>query len=170
MIEFMVSKFSNLRIKLRFTIIFLSSIFLLSCNEVSLDENLENGLNNYRKSRAINHSIIDGYELKKWAFIKEDSINYKFIFQLNEDIDSDTVAKYGLGLVYFADKKYLPDNKEYLIALTQPNLISKGNYKYIIETVKPPTRKLDSIHVFLTGRNQYTEVIGNMIRLKNVQL
>jgi hypothetical protein len=146
------------------------SIILIGCNNLHKEPNLENGLKNYSKSRMIDESIIDGYVIKKWAFQKLDTATYQFIFQLNNDANNDTIEKYGLGFVYYANKEFLPNNNSYLMVQTQPTLISKGNFKYIIETVKPPTTNLDSLHIFLTGRKEYTGVIGNMVRLKNIKL
>ena len=149
---------------------FLALILMFGCSDRATEPSLENGLKNYRKVRIIDETIIKGYTIKKWAFKKLDSSHYEFIFQLNNDVNGDTIEKYGLGLVYFADKKYLPENKEFLIVQTKPTLISKGEFKYIVETVVPPITALDSLHIFLSGREGYTGVIGNMVRLKNVQL
>lgn len=149
---------------------FFISIIFLSCGDFTKEPDLENGLENYRKVRIIDESIIDGFVIKKWAYKKINSDHYQFIYQLNNDVNSDTIEKYGLGLVWFADKKHLKDNKGYLIVQTKPTLIRKGEFNYIIETVEPPNQILDSIHIFLTGRQEYTGVIGNMVRLKNVQL
>ncbi len=150
--------------------IFLLTTFFISCSDSSKELNLENGLKNYKKVRVIDESILDGYVIKKWAFKKVDSVSYQFIFQLNNDISVDTIEKYGLGLVYFADKKYLPGSKDHLIVQTKPTLISVGDFRYIIETVIPPVLELDSLHIFLSGRNGYDGVIGNMVRLKNIKL
>lgn len=149
---------------------FLPCLLFLSCGDQRLDDNLFNGLIEYKKVRFINETIIDGYDIKKWAFQEIDSLDYQFVFQLNEDAKSDTIEKYGLGLVYYTDKKFLPQNADYLIVVTQPALKTVGEFKYIIETVSPPAKNLDSIHFFLTGRDGYTGVIGNMVRLKNIKL
>lgn len=169
-IKFVKSAGEFLNFNKKYILLFLTSIVFLGCQDQNLEEDLVNGLKNYRKVRLVNETIIDGYEIKKWAFRKTNFITYEFVFQLNDDAKSDTIEKYGLGLVYYADQKYLPDDKSYLMIQTKPVLITRGNFKYIIETVAPPAIYLDSLHMFLTGRDGYTGVIGNMVRLKNIKL
>ncbi|MBT0607156.1 hypothetical protein [Aequorivita echinoideorum] len=150
-----------------FVLIMLSFI---SCQNYTLEKSLENGLSDYRKTRYINEKMLDGYFIKKIAFFKKDSLNYRFIFQLSDDAEKSVIEKYGLGLVYFADKKTLKDTNGYIIHQMKPNLKNYGKHKYIIETVLPPAQYLDSIHIYLSGRNNYTGVIGNMVYIKNIDL
>lgn len=149
----------------------ISTIFLLfSCSNDTLEYNLENGLAKYRKVRHINESFLEGYSVKKLAFFKSDSLNYKFVLQLNDDAVADTIAKYSFGMVVFTDKKYLPEGKNYLIWGTQPIIEKRGDYKYIVKDVETPIKYIDSLHLFLYNREGYNGVIGNMMRLKNIEL
>ena len=135
-----------------------------------MEPNLKNGLGSYRKIRHINEAFLEGYKIQKLAIFKTDSVNYNFVIQLNNDAIDDTVSKYSLGMVVFTDKKFLPPNNKYLIWGMQPQTKQYGNFKYIIKSVQTPIKHMDSLHLFLYSREGYKGVIGNMIRLKNIQL
>ncbi len=151
------------------SIFFLSNCFL-SCSDISLETNLEDGLTSYRKVRNINESFIEGYTVNKIAFFKKDSINYEFVLKLNNEVEEDTVANYSLGMVVFTDKKYLAEEQDYLIWGMQPTIKQYGDYKYIIREVETPIKYMDSLHIFLYARDGYKGVRGSLIRLKNIQL
>lgn len=146
------------------------AFLLFNCHENTFDSNLESGLENYRKVRHINESFLPGYSVKKLAFFKSDSIHYKFVLQLNNDAIEDVITNYSLGMVVFTDKKYLPENKEYLIWGMQPTIESYGEYKYIVKNVETPIIHIDSLHIFLYDLDEYKGVKGDMIRLKNIEL
>lgn len=146
------------------------NIIFISCSQNDLEYYLENDLNGYRKFRGVNEEVLSGYFIKKFAFQKQDSLNYKFIFQLRDDTDKDTIEKYGLGFVFFADQKYISHERGYILKQTKPFLESHGNHKYIVTDISPPGPYLDSLHIYLSGREGYSGVIGKMIRLKNIQL
>lgn len=151
-------------------LVFLSLIFLsISCKEKEMSYYLDDGLSNYRKLRNVDESILNDYRIQKLAFMRKDSLNY-FIFQLNDDARADTINKYGLGVVFYMDKKLTEKNKGFIMLQTQPEMQTFDKYKYVIEPFKIPTSYLDSIHIYLSGRAGYNGVIGDMITLKNIQL
>lgn len=148
----------------------LVSLLLFNCSDNDLNSNLQDGLKNYRKIRNINENLIEGYAIKKLAFFKKDSLHYKFVFLLNNDAVEDTIGNYSFGLVVFADKKYLPDDEDYLIWGMQPIIEKHGEYKYIVKDVETPINHIDSLHIFLYDRDGYKGVKGHLIRLKNIEL
>lgn len=143
---------------------------IFGCSNDTLEYNLENGLSKYRKVRHINESFLEGYSVKKLAFFKNDSLSYKFVFQLNDDAAYDTIAKYSFGIAVFTDKNHLPEGKNFLIWGTQPIIEKHGGYRYIVKDVETPIKYIDSLHLFLYNREGYNGVIGNMMRLKNIEL
>lgn len=149
---------------------FLFALSTSSCTNKSKEEYLENGLKGYRKVRSINEIILDGYVIKNLAFFKTDSIENLFVFQLNKDAEVDTIEKYGLGIVFFADKKIIGNDKGYILQQTKPIVQTYGEFKYILQRFDPPATYLDSLHIYLSGREGYTGVIGRMVRLKNLSL
>jgi hypothetical protein len=113
---------------------------------------------------------MNDYSVKRLAIFKEDSINYKFVLQLNNNVAEDTVANYSLGMVVFTDKEFLPNNEKYLIWGMQPIVEKHGDYKYIVKEVETSIKHMDSLHIFLYARDGYRRVLGSMLRLKNIQL
>lgn len=150
--------------------VILVSVLLFNCSEKDLNSNLQNGLKNYRKIRNINENLIEGYAVKKLAFFKKDSIHYQFVLLLNNEAVKDTIENYSLGMVVYADKRYLPANDEYLIWGMHPTMEKHGEFKYIVKDVETPIKHIDSLHIFLYDRNGYKGVESRMIRLKNIEL
>ena len=154
---------------MRLLSIFILVFFMVGCGNSSMEDNLSNGLKYYRKKRYINKELVSNYGLQEVAFFKKDSLSYDFVFKLSENSVADTIGKYGFGLVYFtSDGSVGPEG--YRISMMKSEMKMVGDYKYIIENVTPPANYLDSIHIFITGRDGYTGVIGNMAILRNIQL
>jgi hypothetical protein len=154
--------------KIFFTIIILFTLFC--CRNETIDEALNTGLNNHKKIRVINESLLNSYDINKLAFFKKASTKYTFVFLLNNNISADSVAKYSFGLVVFPEKEYQLSDKNYSIWGMQPNLVTINGHKYIIKEVETDIKQLDSLHIFLYDRDKYRGVKSDMIRLKNIRL
>lgn len=134
-----------------------------------MEEHLSRGLKHYRKKRYINKELMPKYGFEEVAFFKKDSLDYLFAFKLTENTSADTVAKYGFGLVYFTSDGSIPD-KNYEVEIMKSEMKEINGFKYIVEEVSPPAAYLDSLHLFITGRDGYTGVKGNMAYLRNILL
>ncbi|CAM3341934.1 hypothetical protein [Aequorivita lipolytica] len=142
--------------------------FATSCENRTLQENLNTGLLHYKKVRFINRGFIDGYGIEKIAFFKEQDSNYTFVLKMYDNAVNDTVEKYRLGIVFFPEGDTLaPFSKWWFM---EPTMKKVGKYKYVIEKVFLPYQKLDSIRLFLTDRKGYNGVKGNVLNLKNLRL
>lgn len=149
-------------------IVAILSMFFISCETHSFQENLNTGLTNYKKARFIDNGFIKGYELNKIAFFKEDNANYTFVFKLDDSTIKDSVEKYRLGIVFFPKGDTMaPMSKWWYM---EPTIQTLGEYQYIIEKVTVPSKNIDSLRLFLSDKDGYHGVIGNVLILKNLKL
>lgn len=143
-------------------------LFAISCKNRSLQENLDTGLLHYKKVRYVNRDFINGYGIEKIAFFKEQDSYYTFVFKMDDKTVNDTVENYRLGIVFFPEGDTVAPFSKWLFM--KPTISKVGTYKYLIEKVNLPSNNIDSLRLFLSAKEGYQGVFGNVILLKNLKL
>lgn len=150
-------------------IILVCSLFFFGCQKKTNEYYLYHGLKGYDKFRYINEEFVKGYGVQKIAFFREAN-QLQYTLMLADDVTSEKVEQYSLGLQVYIDKKNLPDNQTYLIWDSKPKIQNIGDNKYIINGFQEPIKQIDSLIFFLYDRHQYQGGIGKRIVIKNIEL
>ena len=147
----------------------MSCLLFIGCQKKSNEHYLFGGLEGYSKFRYINEEFIKDYGVQKIAFFQEaDQLQY--VLKLGDNVSEEKIKQYSLGLQVYANKKYMPKEKSYLIWDIKPELQEMGENKYIIQGFQEPIKEIDSLVFFLYDRTKYQGVIGSTISIKNIKL
>lgn len=151
------------------------AITIISCGK-SLENHLAEGLSSIEQTRLIGHTFKENYTIDKMAFLKEGDQTYSLIFKLSEDSKKELIEQYSLGIHVFAKglegQKINNKKKKNKINWDFKPIITVNNdYKYVINQIETPIKRIDSMRLFLYDRDKYKKkTYGKAVWIKNIGL
>lgn len=158
------------------TFLFFLIIILTSCCTSKQDNYLNKGLFELQNKRAINQSLIEGFNIEIFGIIKseEKEDTYDLVFLLNEEVDKAIVENYSVTIRAVPTDAEKEKNKIVKLELFwdfKPELIEKNGHKYMINTVTTKIKKIKEFRFALYHRGGYQgSMLSNVIAVGNMTL
>ncbi|WP_089889035.1 hypothetical protein [Kriegella aquimaris] len=123
------------------------------------------------QSLQVDEKLIDSINIVSFGCFDEGDMK-TFIFKLNDDIETQVLEKYKLGLYLYAyddDKNLLSDKgRNFESANFSPTVIQVNGNRYIVKKIRTTLTRFSKIRFFLFDTSGYKGIIGNAIEIENI--